>query len=116
MPRSAPRSSHRACRQTGGGRVRTSRQRPLLEYLEDRTLLAGHTLASAAALGFRPNNTATASGFLASGQQADLFALSLAPGDQVRVAVAAQQAGSALDSLLRVFDATGRQVASNGNF
>ena len=46
----------------------------------------------------------------------DLFRVSLAAGQQLTADIAADTAGSSLDSYLRVFDATGRELASNDDF
>ncbi|MFM1902830.1 MAG: hypothetical protein RLZZ440_730, partial [Planctomycetota bacterium] len=43
----------------------------------------------------------------------DLFTVTLAAGESIDVAVIAQAAGSTLDSYLRLFDATGGQLAAN---
>src|SRR5262249_58222622 len=60
--------------------------------------------------------TAHAADFLPAPGQEDFYRVSLAAGDRVTAAVDAQNAGSALDSLLRVLDAAGRQIAFNDNF
>lgn len=46
----------------------------------------------------------------------DLFAVALAAGETLTVAVSAWDRGSALDSYLRLFDAAGRQLAANDDF
>ena len=46
----------------------------------------------------------------------DLFRVSLAAGQQLTADIAARTTGSALDSYVRVFDATGRELASNDDF
>jgi subtilisin family serine protease len=46
----------------------------------------------------------------------DLFSVSLAAGQQLTADIATGTAGSSLDSYLRVFDATGRELASNDDF
>jgi hypothetical protein len=83
-------------------------------------LPAGHTLATATLLTFnnasRPFESAQAADFLATSSQQDVYRVALSAGDRVTAAVAAQNAGSALDSLLRVFDGNGHQVAFNDNF
>jgi hypothetical protein len=92
--------------------VQTGR-RLVLERLEDRTLLNGHTLATAGLLNFN-GNVATASGFLSPTANSDLFALNLQSGDTITAIVDAQKNGlSALDSTLRVLDGTGASVAFN---
>src|SRR6266581_1849104 len=86
---------------------RTPRLPLSLECLEDRTLPAGHTLAAATLLTFnnasRPFESAQASDFLVTPTQQDIYRVTLSVGDRVTAAVSAQNAGSALDSLLRVF-------------
>ena len=46
----------------------------------------------------------------------DLFRVSLAAGQQLTAGITARTTGSALDSYLRVFDATGRELVSNDDF
>ncbi|HKB39033.1 MAG TPA: hypothetical protein VKD72_21515, partial [Gemmataceae bacterium] len=110
-------SKSRRARQQATRSWRPPRLPLSLECLEDRTLPAGHSLASATLLTFngaaRPLETAHVADFLAAPGQEDFYRVSLSAGDRVTAAVDAQNAGSALDSLLRVFDASGRQVAFN---
>jgi hypothetical protein len=84
-----------------------------VEPLEDRTLLAGHTLATALPIVFNAGNAAAASGYLASPRDADLYSLTLQQGDTVNAAVGTQEMGSALQSVVRVFSSNGTQIASN---
>src|SRR5262249_43052384 len=88
----------------------------LCEKLEDRTLLAGHSMLAATPLAFNAQKTAAVAGFLASARDVDFYALRLTAGDTVRAAVDAQKTGSALDSALRMFDSIGRPIASNDDF
>src|SRR5262245_37087517 len=81
------------------------RTRLRVERLEDRTLLSGDTLATAALLPFTAFHNAHAAGFLATPNEVDLYRLHLSAGDQIRAAVSAQTSGSGLQSLLRLFDA-----------
>jgi hypothetical protein len=81
--------------------------RPCLEWLEDRTVFASHLTA----LNFTAFQTAHSSGFLAAPNDFDLYTLQLNAGDQVNVAVSAQTAGSGLQSVLRIFNSAGDQVA-----
>jgi hypothetical protein len=91
--------------------------RPLrLEWLEDRTLPAGHTLLTATPLPLAAGHPAAVSGYLDSGRAVDLYALTLAAGDTVQGSVAAQGIGSTLDGVLRVFGSGGQPIASNDNF
>src|SRR4051812_37635697 len=84
-----------------------------LEPLEERTLLAGHTLATATALAFTDFGTARAGAFLATPQEVDLYRVHLRAGDEVSASISAQTAGSGLQGLLRIFDGAGQQVALN---
>jgi hypothetical protein len=86
-------------------------RRPTLEQLESRTLLRGGTLATALPLTFGPLHTAQVAGVLADPHEVDLYRLHLGAGDRIRAAVSAQDPGSALQSLLRIFDAQGKQLA-----
>jgi hypothetical protein len=103
------------------------RRRPRLEWLEDRTLpsgstlalvgpLAGDSLVGAIPMAFNAHGGAQASGFLATGRDVEIYAVALAEGDRVSAAVDAQNIGSSLDPALRVFSGTGAQVASNDNY
>src|SRR5581483_8609309 len=58
-----------------------------------------------------PSQTAHAAGRLAATDDFTLYAVSLGAGDVVSAAVSARASGGALQSVLRVFDATGHQVA-----
>src|SRR5262249_1839915 len=87
--------------------------RPALERLENRTLFAGHTLATAAVLTPGPLNTAQASGFLATTSQDDLYRIHLDGGDVLNVAINAQPSGGALQSVLSVQDPSGKTVAQD---
>jgi hypothetical protein len=86
-------------------------RRPTLEWLENRILFHGDTLATAAPLSFSVLHTAQAAGFLAQPQQVDLYRVQLDRGDRLSAAVRAQTAGSGLAALLRVFDGAGRALA-----
>ncbi len=88
-------------------------QRFNLERLEERTLLsAGPTLATAVPLMFTDFSTAQASSFIVQPNAVDLYEVPLKSGDRLAAAVRAQSAGSGLQSVLRVFDSQGIQVAS----
>src|SRR5262249_14293859 len=87
--------------------------RPALERLENRTLFAGHTLATAAVLTPGPLNTAQVSGFLATTSQDDLYRIHLDGGDVLNVAINAQPSGGALQSVLSVQDPSGKTVAQD---
>ena len=84
-----------------------------VERLEDRTLLAGHTLATATSLSFfntTPVNTATASAFLDSSTAVDLYAVTLKADDQLTATLAEQSIGSGLIGYLRLFNSGGQQM------
>ena len=94
-------------RRQSPGRVRLL----AVERLEDRTLLSGNTLATATVLPFTAFDTAHVAAFLNAPAEADLYRVTLGVGDQLTASVSAQTAGSGLQSLLRVFDAAGKQLA-----
>lgn len=78
------------------------------------------TIATATA-GLAANaSEATFSGVVGDGVNAardvDLFSVVLAAGQTVEATVRAQADGSPLDSFLRVFDSSGRQLAANDDF
>ena len=85
----------------------TRRWRLDVERLEGRTLFA----VQAIPLPFTPSHTAHAAGRIAAADDFTLYAVSLGAGDVVSAAVSAQSTGSGLQSVLRVFDATGHQIA-----
>jgi hypothetical protein len=72
------------------------------------------TLATAIPLAF-VNQSAAAAGVSDTLSAVDLFALDLAAGDRVTVGIDAHP-WSGLDSVLRIFDAAGNQIALNGDF
>jgi FG-GAP-like repeat/Bacterial pre-peptidase C-terminal domain len=81
------------------------------EWLERRTLLASTPLDRAVPLQFGAFNDADASHFLAEGNEFDLYSVTLQKGDTIVASVSAQQSGSGLASLLRVFDVAGTPLA-----
>ena len=90
--------------------ARTGRRcfvRPRLERLESRIVFA----LPATPLPFTPFGTAHAAAFLATPNDFQLYRVHLGAGDVVNVAVSSQASGGALQSNLRVFDATGRPLA-----
>jgi hypothetical protein len=100
------------------GKRHSREGRPRLEWLENRILFAGDTLLSATMLPFSTLplpatvQTAHVSGFLKTANQVDLYRIHLDnAGDKVTAAVSAQDAGSGLQSILRVFDSSGKQLA-----
>jgi hypothetical protein len=101
-----------------------------VERLEDRTLFSVSSLAIGVPLNFNAENTAQMSHFLSSPTEVDLYRVTLSAGDTVQAGISAQDAGnqagagfqftfpgfatqgtSALQSQLRVFDASGTPVA-----
>jgi hypothetical protein len=84
--------------------------------LEDRLAPAAHdTLATALPLPFDGNLQAQASASLPDPNQVDLYRVQLNAGDLVTAQVTAYSPSNLLDSGLRVFDASGRQLAFNDN-
>ncbi len=51
-----------------------------------------------------------------AGRDVDIFSIEVGAGDLVEVAIRAESIGSSLDSYLRLFDSTGRQLAANDDF
>ncbi len=81
------------------------------DWLEDRTLLAASPLGSAEPLQFELLNDASVSHFLSSPTEVDLYSAVLAAGEEIDLSISAQQSGSPLVSLLRVFAANGTPLA-----
>jgi hypothetical protein len=80
---------------------------PRLEQLENRIVFA----LSATSLSFNAFGTAHAAGVLTAPNKFQLYEINLQAGDVITAAVNSQPGGGALQSNLRVFDATGRQLA-----
>ena len=81
------------------------------EWLEARTLLAASPLDLAVPLHFGAFNDAELSHFLSIPDEVDLYSVTLQRGDTLDASINAQQAGSGLASLLRIFDANGTPLA-----
>jgi hypothetical protein len=81
------------------------------EWLEQRTLLAASPLDLAVPLHFNARNAVHVSHVLSIPDEVDLYATTLRSGDTLDVSINAQQAGSGLASVLRVFDAKGKPLA-----
>jgi hypothetical protein len=81
------------------------------EALELRTLLATSPLNLAVPLSFGPFDDAEVSHFLSVPNEVDLYSVSLKRGDMFAATISAQQSGSGLTSLLRVFGANGAPLA-----
>src|SRR5215469_10675272 len=75
------------------------------DRLEPRTLLAAAPLNSAIPLHFGVLNDAEVSHFLSLPDEVDLYSVTLQSGETLDASIDAQQAGSGLASLLRVFNA-----------
>ena len=80
------------------------------DWLEQRTLLAS-PLQTAVPLQFGAFNDAQVSHFLSVPDEFDLYSLTLQEGETLKASVDAQDAGSALTSLLRIFSADGTPLA-----
>ena len=93
-------------------RRRASFRLPDGDWLEQRTLLAASPLEPAVPLHFGTFNDATVSHFLSIPDEFDLYSVTLQRGETLDVSIDAQQAGSGLASLLRVFDASGTPLAA----
>ena len=92
---------HATLRQRGGFVA------PRLERLESRIVFA----LPATPLPWTAFGTAHAAAFLATPDDFQLYRVHLGAGDVVNVSVSSQASGGALQSNLRVFDATGRPLA-----
>ncbi len=91
--------------------VRSWQRRLQLEQLERRLPPAVHdTLATAIHVSFHGGQSALFSGDLTNANQVDLYAVTLAAGQQVTANVSAQRLGSPLNAALRIFNAVGRQL------
>src|SRR5271165_4052311 len=102
------------------GRVAGFRGRPLRrwscwlpdgERLEPRTLLTASPLDLAVPLHFGAFNDAQVSHYLSIPDEFDLYSLTLQEGERLDASIDAQDAGSALTSLLRIFNANGMPLA-----
>src|SRR5262249_29039195 len=89
---------------------------PRLEMLESRISPAAlDPLATAVPLPFDRNLQARAASMLADANQVNLYQVQLQAGDEVTAQVQAYSPQNPLDSGLRIFDRTGRQLAFNDN-
>ena len=80
---------------------------PDVDWLERRVLLAATPLSEAVPLQFSLFSDASESHFLATPVEVDLYSAALQSGDTLAISIDAQQAGSGLESLLRVFNSSG---------
>ena len=87
-----------------------------IEELEDRRLLAGGTLSAATPFALESGTQRTIRDEIVIPSDVDLFALNLSAGDRVTVDVATQLRSSPLNSVVRVFDSAGNEIAFNDDF
>ena len=80
------------------------------EILERRLCMSG-TLLTATPLTFNNYQSVQVSDYLAQPDEVDFYRISLATNERITASVSAQTAGSGLQSLLRIFDANGAQLA-----
>ncbi len=81
------------------------------DWLEQRTLMAATPLETAVPLHFGAFNDAQVSHFLSIPDEFDLYSLTLQKDETFDASIDAQNAGSALTSLLRVFNSSGTPLA-----
>ncbi|MBL8798372.1 MAG: hypothetical protein JNM56_31040, partial [Planctomycetia bacterium] len=86
-----------------------------IQVTPDPTNFAADRLATALPVPFGPSGIVSLSGHLATGRDVLLYALDLQAGETITAAIDTQAPASALDGVLRVFDASGRCLASNDN-
>ena len=94
-----PRRRRRSFRQLSG------------DWLEHRLAPASSPLNAAVPLHFGLLNDASVTHFLSSPTEFDLYSVTLAVGEEINLNVSAQQSGSPLVGLLRVFGSDGTQLA-----
>ena len=82
-----------------------------MEWLARRTLLALSPLALASPLHFNSRDSVQISHELSTPSEVDLYAATLQTGDTLDINIVAQETGSGLASLLRIFDANGTPLA-----
>src|SRR4051794_40553421 len=101
-------------------RVRTARAPVGFEWLEERAVPAGHNLATATTVGLTLDGDPIGrSDALVTPSQVDLYALhNLTAGGTLLVSVAAESLDtpSPLNGLLRLFDATGKELTADDDF
>ena len=95
----------------GQRRRRWSPWLPDGDWLEDRTLLANSPLDQAVPLHFGAFDDAQVTHFLSIPDEFDLYSVSMQKGETLDAKISAQQSGSALESLLRVFNSSGAPLA-----
>jgi hypothetical protein len=105
------RARQRVCGWPTQSQRRQSFRQPDGDWLEPRTLLAPTPLGSAVPLPFGLLDDASESRFLANPSEVDLYSMHLDSSQEAFISIDAQQAGTALSSLLRVFDSDGTPLA-----
>src|SRR5262249_30602782 len=90
---------------------RRSFRLPNGDRLERRILPALSPRALASPLHFGALNDADVSHFLSVPDEVDVYSLAMQRGETIKVSLVAQQNGSTLEGLLRIFDAQGRPLA-----
>lgn len=88
---------------TGGGSVLDEPNDTIPQAIESGISAANPTFSDAGAIGDNPN--------VESGLDVDIIAVQLDAGDQLTIDIDADESGSSLDSVLRVFDANGTELA-----
>ena len=81
------------------------------DWLEHRLAPASSPLSAAVPLHFGLLNDASVTHFLSTPTEVDLYSVTLATGEEIDLNISAQQSGSPLVSLLRVFGSDGTQLA-----
>jgi hypothetical protein len=84
---------------------------PGADWLERRLAPAASPLSSAVPLHWGLLNDASATHFLSSPTEVDFYSAWLTAGEEIDASISAQQSGSPLVSLLRVFSGNGTQLA-----
>src|SRR6516165_3926434 len=105
------RARRRPSGRSGQSQRRQSFRPPDGDRLEPRRLLAASPLDSAVPLHFGALSDAEVSHFLSIPDEVDLYSVTLQSGETLDARIDAQQAGSGLTSLLRIFNASGTPLA-----
>ena len=101
----------RTTRRENPSRSRAGFWMPDGDWLEHRTLLAATPLGSAVPLQFGLLGDASESHFLSTPGEVDLYSVWLSSGEEIDASIDAQNSGSTLASLLRVFGPGGTPLA-----
>lgn len=120
MPGRPPCIRRRVSRRLQAGWHRRRFRRLLCEPLETRHMLAGDaigdTLGTARLITVSVDQPLTVADAIATPTDVDMFAFDLAPRQQLTIDVDAQTLGSAVDAIIRAFDASGVELDSNFDF